>query len=232
MSLWLRRRDLRTHLYIATVIKFLASYVYIFLIFFLVFLLDFIIVTINLIQLLAAILIGINYLSIYLSILKQPTGFMSDPKKSRETIFNQKLTVKIYIVNSLLRRTSLRPALSACLTESRIKGVKKGRDQLYRCPSYKGVCLIGVSILQKCLSYIGVSVLQRCLSYRGVCFTKVSVLQGCLFYKGVCLIGVSIIISLLITLRICLRNCLLSTVTGLDLLLMKITMLNKLELKI
>ena len=231
MSLWLRRRDLRTHLYIATVIKFLASYVYIFLIFFLVFLLDFIIVTINLIQLLAAILIGINYLSIYLSILKQPTGFMSDPKKSRETIFNQKLTVKIYIVNSLLRRTSLRPALSACLTESRIKGVKKGRDQLYRCPFYKGVCLIGVSILQKCLSYRGVcftkvSVLQ------GVCFTRVSVLQGCPFYKGVCLIGVSIIISLLITLRICLRNCLLSTVTGLDLLLMKITMLNKLELKI
>ena len=34
MSLWLRRRDLRTHLYIATVIKFLATYVYIFLIFF------------------------------------------------------------------------------------------------------------------------------------------------------------------------------------------------------
>ena len=64
MSLWLRRRDLRTHLYIATVIKFLATYVYIFLIFFLIFLLDFIIVTINLIQLLAAILIRINYLSI------------------------------------------------------------------------------------------------------------------------------------------------------------------------
>ena len=39
---------------------------YIFLIFFLNFLLDFIIVTINLIQLLAAILIRINYLSIYL----------------------------------------------------------------------------------------------------------------------------------------------------------------------
>ena len=69
MPLWLRRRDLRTHLYIATaVIKFLATYVYIFLIFFLIFLLDFIIVTINLIQLLAAILIRINYLSIYLSI--------------------------------------------------------------------------------------------------------------------------------------------------------------------
>ena len=67
MSLWLRRRDLRTHLYIATVIKFLATHVYIFLIFFLIFLLDFIIVTINLIQLLAAILIRINYLSIYLS---------------------------------------------------------------------------------------------------------------------------------------------------------------------
>ena len=64
MSLWLRRRDLRTHLYIATVIKFLATYVYFFLIFFLIFLLDFIIVTINLIQLLAAILIRINYLSI------------------------------------------------------------------------------------------------------------------------------------------------------------------------
>ena len=67
MSLWLRRGDLRTHLYLATVIKFLATYVYIFLIFFLIFLLDFIIVTINLIQLLAAILIRINYLSIYLS---------------------------------------------------------------------------------------------------------------------------------------------------------------------
>ena len=59
MSLWLRWRDLRTHLYIVIVIKFLATYVYIFLIF------DFIIVTINLIQLLAAILIRINY-SIYL----------------------------------------------------------------------------------------------------------------------------------------------------------------------
>ena len=67
MSLWLRRRDLRTHLYIATVIKFLATYVYIFPIFFLIFLLDFIIVMINLIQLLDAILIRINYLSIYLS---------------------------------------------------------------------------------------------------------------------------------------------------------------------
>ena len=39
-------------------------------------------------------------------------------------------------------------------------------------------------------------------------------------------------ILLLITLRICSRNCLLSTVTRLDLLLTKITMLNKLELKI
>jgi len=68
MSFRLRRRDLRTHLYIATVTKFLATYVYIFLIFFLIFLLDFIIVTINLIQFLAAILIRINYLSIYLSI--------------------------------------------------------------------------------------------------------------------------------------------------------------------
>ena len=65
MSLWLRRRDSRTHLYIVTVINFLAIYVYIFLIFFLIFLLDFIIVTINLIQPLAAILIRINYLSIY-----------------------------------------------------------------------------------------------------------------------------------------------------------------------
>ena len=65
MSLWLRRRDLRTHLYIATVIKFLATYVYIFLIFFLIFLLNFIVVTINLIQLFAAILMRINYLFIY-----------------------------------------------------------------------------------------------------------------------------------------------------------------------
>ena len=66
MSLWPRRRDLRTHLYIVTVIEFLAISVYIFLfflIFFLIFLLDFITVTINLIQLLAAILIRINYLS-------------------------------------------------------------------------------------------------------------------------------------------------------------------------
>ena len=67
MSLWLRRRDLRTNLYIVIVIKFLATYVYIFLIFFLIFLFDFI-VTINLIQLLAAILIRINYPSIYISI--------------------------------------------------------------------------------------------------------------------------------------------------------------------
>ena len=66
MSLWQRQRDWRTHLYIATVIKFLATYIYIFLIFFLIFLLDFIIVMINLIQFLAAILIRINYLSIYL----------------------------------------------------------------------------------------------------------------------------------------------------------------------
>ena len=67
MSLWLSRRDLRTHLYIAAVIKSLATYVYIFLLFFLTFLLHFITVTINLIQLLAAILIRINYLSIYRS---------------------------------------------------------------------------------------------------------------------------------------------------------------------
>ena len=67
MSLWLGRRDLRTQLYIATVLKFLATYVHFSYIFF-IFLLDFIIVTINLIQLLAAILIRINYLSIYLSI--------------------------------------------------------------------------------------------------------------------------------------------------------------------
>ena len=87
--------------------------------------------------------------------LKEPTGFMSDPQKSRETIFNYKLTVKIYIVNSLLRRTFLGPALSVRLIENQIKGVKKGRDQLYRCPFYKGVCLIGVSVLQRCLSYRG-----------------------------------------------------------------------------
>ena len=59
---------LRTHLYIAAVIKSLPTYVYIFLLFFLIFLLHFITVTINLIQLLAEILIRINYLSIYLSI--------------------------------------------------------------------------------------------------------------------------------------------------------------------
>ena len=67
MSLWLRRRDLRTLLYIAIVIKFLATFEYIFIIFLLIFLLAFIVVTINPIQLLAAILIRINYLSIYLS---------------------------------------------------------------------------------------------------------------------------------------------------------------------
>ena len=67
MSLWLRRRDLRTLLYIAIVIKFLATFEYIFIIYLLIFLLDFIVVRINLIQLLAAILIRINYLSIYLS---------------------------------------------------------------------------------------------------------------------------------------------------------------------
>ena len=71
MSLWLSRRDLRTHLYIAAVIKSLATYLYIFLLFFLIFLLYFIAVTINLIQLLAEILIRINYLSIYLSIYLQ-----------------------------------------------------------------------------------------------------------------------------------------------------------------
>ena len=61
----------------ATVIKLLATYVYIFLIFFLIFLLDFIIVTINLIQLLAVILIRINYLSIYQAyILCLKTTFM------------------------------------------------------------------------------------------------------------------------------------------------------------
>ena len=65
MSLWPRRRDLRTHLYIATVIKFFSYICVHFSHIFLLFLLDFIIVTINLIQLLAAILIRINYLSIY-----------------------------------------------------------------------------------------------------------------------------------------------------------------------
>ena len=65
MSLWLRRRDLRTLLYIAIVIKFLATYSMctFFLYLFVTFLSDFIIVMINLIQLLAVILIRINYLS-------------------------------------------------------------------------------------------------------------------------------------------------------------------------
>ena len=56
MSLWPRRRDLRTHLFIATVIKFFSCICVHFSYIFLLFLLDFIIVTINLIQLLAAIL--------------------------------------------------------------------------------------------------------------------------------------------------------------------------------
>ena len=64
MSLWLRRKDLRTLLYITIVIEFLATFEYTFFIFLLIFLLDSIVVTINLIQLLAAILIRINYLSI------------------------------------------------------------------------------------------------------------------------------------------------------------------------
>ena len=50
--------------YTVTVINFLAIDVYIFLIFFVIFLFDFIIVTIDLIQPLAAILIRIKYLSI------------------------------------------------------------------------------------------------------------------------------------------------------------------------
>ena len=37
MSLWLRRGDFRTHLYIAILIKFLATYVYIFIIFLMIF---------------------------------------------------------------------------------------------------------------------------------------------------------------------------------------------------
>ena len=66
MSLLLRQRDLRTLLYIATVIKFLATFEYTFIIFLRIFLLDSIVVMINVIQLLGAILIRINYLSIYL----------------------------------------------------------------------------------------------------------------------------------------------------------------------
>ena len=78
MSLWLRRRDLRTLLYIAIVIKFLATFEYIFIIFLLIFLLDFIVVTINLIQLLAAILIRINYLYLSLSL------YLSTPRFRRK----------------------------------------------------------------------------------------------------------------------------------------------------
>ena len=62
-----------TFIYIAAVIKSLATYVHIFLLFFLIFLLHFITVTINLIQFLAEILIRINYLSIYLSPALPPT---------------------------------------------------------------------------------------------------------------------------------------------------------------
>ena len=57
---------------------------YIFIIFFLIFLLDFI-VTINIIQLLAAILIRINYLSIYLSSISSDSVYDSvayDPVKT------------------------------------------------------------------------------------------------------------------------------------------------------
>ena len=64
-------------------------------------------------------------------------------------------------------------------------------------------------------------------------FKKIIVINTCSTGHSLTLLMESCIaISLLITLRICSRNCLLSTVTGLDLLLMKITMLNKLELKI
>ena len=51
---------------------------------------------------------------------------------------------------------------------------------LRRCPSYKGVRLIEVSVL------------QGCPSYRGVHLTAVSVLWRCPFYGGVRLIEVSI----------------------------------------
>ena len=123
MSLWLRRRDLRTLLYIAIVIKFLATFEYIFIIFLLIFLLDFIVVTINLIQLLAAILIRINYLSIYLSIyLYSDLGF--DCEKSlfcskirgrRQNIF-RKFKVAL---NSTYRicLNFAKSCISSCLTK-------------------------------------------------------------------------------------------------------------------
>ena len=88
MSLWLRRRDLRTHLYIVTVIEFLAIYVYIFL-FFLIFLSDFITVTINLIQLLAAILIIINYLSSTVEPRLTTTPFIRPPRYYGHILSNQ-----------------------------------------------------------------------------------------------------------------------------------------------
>ena len=88
MSLWLRRRDLRTHLYIVTVIEFLAIYVYIFL-FFLIFLSDFITVTINLIQLLAAILIRINYLSSTVEPRLTTTPFIRPPRYYGHILSNQ-----------------------------------------------------------------------------------------------------------------------------------------------
>ena len=84
MSLWLRRRDLRTLLYIAIVIKFLATFEYIFIIYLLIFLLDFIVVTINLIQLLAAILIRINYVTLPVTL---PTGL---PIRKRNFFFRKR----------------------------------------------------------------------------------------------------------------------------------------------
>ena len=95
MSLWLRRRDLRTHLYIATVIKFLATYVDIFLIFFFIFLLHFIIVTINLIQLLSCDF-NQNKLSIYLSanhgLYSNPGARVGTQNKDFDTVLQKDLT--------------------------------------------------------------------------------------------------------------------------------------------
>ena len=89
------------------------------------------------------------------------------------------------------------PALSVRLPKSQIKGVKKGRDQLYRCPFYKGVCLIGCPFykgvcLIGCPFYRGVC-LMGCPFYRVVCLIDASVLQSCLSYRGVRFTKVSVL---------------------------------------
>ena len=77
--------------------KFLATFEYIFIIYLLIFLLDFIVVTINLIQLLAAILIRINYVTLPVTL---PTGL---PIRKRNLFFSEtNVPKRIITINSSL----------------------------------------------------------------------------------------------------------------------------------